>query len=297
MHDGRPGSSGEHALQERHGTASRAAAFYDKQTLDHLTPQMREYLGRQEMMFISTADADGECDASFRAGPAGFVRVLDDRTLLCPEYRGNGVMASLGNISENPQVGLLFLDFFHSGVGLHVNGRAQIVEHGAVEGFGPLLRRLAGVQELYDPHGGKAKVPDRWILVDVVEAYVHCSKHIPILAHLPGNANQAPPSGDYFEAKDVPRPWTRDEAEPAELTATAQELTVTAHELTAGAQPRAGASIVAGIESFLDDREPAHDDETLAPSDVAPAPASSPAPLDELARLLPEAWASMGDDA
>jgi len=59
------------------------------------------------MMFIATSDADGECDASFLAGPPGFAAVLDERTLAWPEYRGNGVMAGAGNILENPHVGIL----------------------------------------------------------------------------------------------------------------------------------------------------------------------------------------------
>jgi predicted pyridoxine 5'-phosphate oxidase superfamily flavin-nucleotide-binding protein len=63
------------------------------------------------MVWIATADAHGACDCSFRAGPPGFVQVLGDRTVLYPEYRGNEVMASLGNIAENPHVGMVFLDF------------------------------------------------------------------------------------------------------------------------------------------------------------------------------------------
>src|SRR5947209_2603105 len=205
--ENRPGSSGEHSLQERYGTFKRAAAFYDKQMLDHLNPLMREYLARQEMVFIATADAHGECDASFRAGRAGFVRVLDDRTVMYPEYRGNGVMASLGNMSENGHIGMVFVDFFHSGVGMHINGRARIIEHEAVRAFAPMLARMAGVDDLHEDPADKNKRPERWVLVDIVEAYIHCSKHIPILAKLPGNAGEAPPSGDYFKAKDEERPW------------------------------------------------------------------------------------------
>src|SRR4051794_9660643 len=106
-----PGSAGEHALQDRYNTARRAAAFYDNQMLDHLNEQMVEFIARQEMAFIATSDANGECDASFRSGQAGFIRVLDPKTVIYPEYRGNGVMASLGNLSENGHVGILFVDF------------------------------------------------------------------------------------------------------------------------------------------------------------------------------------------
>ena len=103
---------------------------------------MREFIARMPMAFISTADVHGECDASFRAGPPGFMRVIDEKTVMWPEYKGNGVMASMGNISENPYVGILFVDFFETAVGLHVNGKATIVENAAVEAFAPLFDRL-----------------------------------------------------------------------------------------------------------------------------------------------------------
>ena len=223
MDTNRPGSDGE---QDRHGTFRRAAAFYDKQMLDRLNPLIKEYLARQEMVFISTSDAGGECDASFRAGPPGFVRVLDERTVMYPEYRGNGVMASVGNMSENPHIGLLFVDFLHSGVGLHINGRARIIEHAAVEAFAPLLRRVAGIETLTDVLGDRCRTPERWVLVDIVEAYIHCSRHVPILAHVPGDDGRAPARGDHFKAKDEPRPWT--EPAPARVAAPEPVLAVTA---------------------------------------------------------------------
>ena len=83
----RPGSAGEHELQQACGTHDRANRFYTQQMNDRLNDQMREFIGRMEMMFIATADAHGECDALFRAGLPGFALVLDDRTLAWPEYR------------------------------------------------------------------------------------------------------------------------------------------------------------------------------------------------------------------
>jgi predicted pyridoxine 5'-phosphate oxidase superfamily flavin-nucleotide-binding protein len=212
METQRPGSHGEHGLQERYGTFKRAAAFYDKQMLDHLNPLMREYIAAQEMMFISTADAHGECDTSFRAGPTGFVRVLDERTVMYPEYRGNGVMASLGNIAENGHIGLLFVDFFRSTVGLHVNGTARVVENEAVTAFASILERMAGVTALADQVEDKKKTPERWVVVEIVEAYIHCSKHIPLLRKLDkdidwGTDSEVRKGGDYFKAKHDPRPW------------------------------------------------------------------------------------------
>jgi predicted pyridoxine 5'-phosphate oxidase superfamily flavin-nucleotide-binding protein len=171
-----PGSVGERRLQRRYGTSGRAERFYRQQVLDHLNDRMWEFVSRQEMMFVGTADAGGECDCTFRAGPPGFVQVLDPRRLAWPEYRGNGVLASAGNISENGHVGLLFVDFFREVIGLHVNGRATIVEDE--------LMRARHPQLPVDPAPGRR--PERWVTVHVEEAYIHCGKHIPKLIKLPG---------------------------------------------------------------------------------------------------------------
>lgn len=193
-----PGSAGEHRLQQRHGTADRAAAFYRNQVLDHLNKRMLAFLAEREMMFVSTADARGHCDCTIRCGEAGFVVALDARTVAWPEYRGNGVMASLGNITENAHAGLLLIDFARDCVGLHVNGRATVLETEA------LLRRPAlpaAVTTACATRGGRR--PERWVTVAVDEAYVHCAKHIPMLAKVPkhihwGTDDPARKGGDYF---------------------------------------------------------------------------------------------------
>jgi predicted pyridoxine 5'-phosphate oxidase superfamily flavin-nucleotide-binding protein len=77
------------------------------------------------MFFIATADARGQPDCSYKGGLPGFVHVLDDRTLAIPDYDGNGMYRTWGNVVVNPQVGLLFLDF-EQPKRLRVNGRAQV---------------------------------------------------------------------------------------------------------------------------------------------------------------------------
>lgn len=191
----RPGSAGERALQERMGTTARADRFYDEQVLDALNPQMQDFVTRQSMVFVATADEGGSADCSLRAGPAGFVHVLDPRTLAYPEYRGNGVMASLGNLTENGHVGLLFVDFFTDVIGLHVNGAARVVADDVLRAREPQLPR--------DPHPGRAA--QLWVVVHVEEAYVHCSKHIPLLIELPkqqhwGTDDHTRKGGDFFHA-------------------------------------------------------------------------------------------------
>ena len=189
-----PGSHGEHELQRRYQTQDRAGRFYRQQVLDRLNQRMVQFIGRQEMVWIATADAHGECDCSFRAGPPGFVQVLDDRTVRYPEYRGNGIMASLGNIAENPHVGMVFLDFDQERIGLHVNGTARIVEAG-------------------DEGDGARPRAERWVEVRVQEAYIHCRKHLPHLVKADGNGRAwgtddvRAKGGDYFGASCEPRPW------------------------------------------------------------------------------------------
>jgi uncharacterized protein len=233
-----PGSGGEHDLQERLGTSRRAAAFYNKQMLDHLNPLMLEYLARQEMAFISTADAHGECDCSFRAGPPGFIRALDERTLIYPELRGNGVMASMGNMAENPYIGILFVDFFDTTIGLHVNGRAGVIDDEAVRVFGPMLERLDPT--LFElPEG--AKTAEQWVVVHVEEAYIHCSKHIPLMTKLDKDIHWATDDnvrkgGDFFKAKHSSRPWVPGEPVTAQA-ATANVQAATPEDATAVPAP------------------------------------------------------------
>jgi predicted pyridoxine 5'-phosphate oxidase superfamily flavin-nucleotide-binding protein len=162
------------------------------------------------MMFIATSDSHGECDNSFRAGPPGFLRVLDEKTVMWPEYKGNGVTASMGNIVENPYVGLLMIDFFETAVGLHVNGRATVVENDAIDAFSALFDRLPFATGYVESPEVK-KTPERWVVVSIEEAYIHCSKHIPMLRHLEGDeaaeAETTRRAGDVFKAKNGERAW------------------------------------------------------------------------------------------
>lgn len=191
-----PGSSGEHLLQCAYGSEDRATRFYADQVRGYLLPSMIDFVARMEMVFVATSDSRGECDSSLRAGPPGFIQVLDERHLAYPEYRGNGVHASLGNITENPHVGLLMIDFVQDVIGLHVNGRARIVDDAEL--------RSAYLVLPEDPAAGRR--PSRWVVVTVMEAYIHCRKHIPKMAKAAdrrawGTDEPARKGGDYFGAR------------------------------------------------------------------------------------------------
>jgi predicted pyridoxine 5'-phosphate oxidase superfamily flavin-nucleotide-binding protein len=89
------------------------------------TDEDRAFIERSAMFFIATADAGGHPDCSYKGGLPGFVRVLDERTLAIPDYDGNGMYRTWGNVRVNPHVGLLFLDF-ENPRRLRVNGSASI---------------------------------------------------------------------------------------------------------------------------------------------------------------------------
>ncbi|MGR8979289.1 MAG: pyridoxamine 5'-phosphate oxidase family protein [Gammaproteobacteria bacterium] len=200
-----PGSEGEHYLQNKYGTTQRALRFYDKQVLNYLSPVMKEFIAKQEVLFIATADKHGECDCSFRFGKPGFVRPLIENYLVYPEYRGNGVMASQGNITENPHIGMIFVDFFESTVGLHVNGKAKVVEQEAM-----LKYRKELPQNVIDEINAEGRFrPERWIMVEIEEAYIHCSKHIPLLKKAEkeiawGTDDDGLKRSDFFGLHDIP---------------------------------------------------------------------------------------------
>jgi PPOX class probable FMN-dependent enzyme len=126
---------------------------------DRLNPLTRQFIARSPFLCLATADASGRCDVSPRGDPPGFVRVLDDVTLLLPERPGNRLADSLRNILEVPAVGLLFIipgvcDSFR------VNGRATLTDDPG----------------LLAPSAVEGKVPKLGILVDVESAYTQCAK-------------------------------------------------------------------------------------------------------------------------
>ena len=172
-----PGCEGEHILQKKYKTQKNAKRFYDREVYSYITDGMKEFIAKQTMLFIATSDKDGECDSSFRSAEKDFVVVLGKERLIYPEFNGNGVMASLGNISENGHIGMLFIDFFDTLTGLHINGKAKIVDKEELE------RELSSdeYEEALKSADTLEQEQVTWVVVDVEEAYIHCSKNIPNL--------------------------------------------------------------------------------------------------------------------
>ena len=122
----------QRTLQRQFDTERIADRIEERLFREHITSEDREFIQRMDMFFLATADAAGRPNCSYKGGDPGFVRVLDEHTLIFPNYDGNGMYLSMGNASENPHVGLLFIDF-EKPQRLRVNGTAHIAPAGSLD--------------------------------------------------------------------------------------------------------------------------------------------------------------------
>lgn len=188
---------GNRVLQDRFGSTKLADRLVERLWRDRFKDEDRAFIESVAFFFLATADADGRPDCSFKGGPPGFVTVPEPGLLLFPDYDGNGMFKSLGNIQANPQVGLLFISLGEKPQRLRVNGRASLSLDD------PLLEKMPGAQ----------------ILVRVAPEHIfpNCPRYIPDMAagrpseYLPV-ADQIPkePAWKGFDAfKDVVPPRHR----------------------------------------------------------------------------------------
>jgi predicted pyridoxine 5'-phosphate oxidase superfamily flavin-nucleotide-binding protein len=103
--------SGHRRLQDEHDTRRLADRIDERIVRETIDDDDRAFIERCDMLFVATADADGQPQCSYKGGDPGFVRVLDERTLAYPNYDGNGMYLTAGNVLVNPRVGLLFISF------------------------------------------------------------------------------------------------------------------------------------------------------------------------------------------
>jgi PPOX class probable FMN-dependent enzyme len=126
---------------------------------DHLTPLTRQFVERSPFVCVATSRPGGGLDISPRGDPAGFARILDERTLVIPERPGNRLADTLTNVLADPRIALLFLI---PGVGdtFRVNGRAAVVDD-------PELLARCAVE---------GRTPKLGLLITIEEAFTHCPK-------------------------------------------------------------------------------------------------------------------------
>jgi uncharacterized protein len=169
-----------------------------RKQIDHLDAHCRDFIARSPFFLLATASSAGDCDASPRGGPPGFVRVLDERRLIVPEYPGNRRADSHRNLLENPRAAMLFAI---PGLRetLRVAGRAYITRD----------------EELLAAMGVNGRAPKLGIGLEVEEAFIHCAKAF-IRSHLwePESWPEELPSAAAIlrEHMDVPDLTTADVA-------------------------------------------------------------------------------------
>ncbi|WP_347310587.1 pyridoxamine 5'-phosphate oxidase family protein [Defluviimonas sp. SAOS-178_SWC] len=161
----------------------------------------RAFIEGAEFFFLATADPEGRPDCSFKGGAPGFVRVTGPDELVFPDFDGNGMFKSLGNIRANPNVGLLFIAMGENPRRLRVNGTATVSRDD------PEMRRFVGAQLLirvraraifpncpryipgsegpseYIPRAGEAPVEPAW------KGYEEFRDAVPPRASSPGSGN------------------------------------------------------------------------------------------------------------
>ena len=165
---------GNRDLQDAFGSRALADRLAEKLVHDRFTDADAAFIAAQSFFFLATAGADGRPDSSFKGGLPGFARVVAPDLLVFPDYDGNGMFKSLGNIVANPHVGLLFIVMGERPQRLRVNGRAEVVSDD------PLMAEMPGAQLL--------------VKVTPTDIFPNCPRYIPDLAT--GTPSQDPPQAD-----------------------------------------------------------------------------------------------------
>jgi hypothetical protein len=118
-------NGGSRSLQDRYDTRALADRIDDLLVHGTISAADRAFIEARDMFFLATADAEGRPTCSYKGGEPGFVQVLDGRTVAFPNYDGNGMYLSTGNVIVNPNVGMLFIDF-EQGHRMRLDGEARI---------------------------------------------------------------------------------------------------------------------------------------------------------------------------
>jgi hypothetical protein len=159
---------GNRELQDLFGSRALADRLVERLRRSEFIDEDAAFIGSLEYFFLATATPIGQADCSFKGGPPGFARVMAPDLLVWPDYDGNGMFKSLGNIAVNPSVGLLFIRFGETPKRLRVNGRAVV----SIDD--PLQADFPGAQAI--------------IRVTPVDIFPNCPRYIPD----PANAKASP---------------------------------------------------------------------------------------------------------
>jgi uncharacterized protein len=165
---------GNRGLQDRFASRHLADRLVEKLDRNRFKAEDKAFIESMGYFFLATADANGHPDCSFKGGPLGFVQIVRDNLLVFPDYDGNGMFKSLGNIKQNPHVGLLFIAMGEKPQRLRVNGRAS----------------------LHFEHQMMSELPGAQLIIEVIPEHIfpNCPRYIPNLQT--GEASQYIPNAD-----------------------------------------------------------------------------------------------------
>jgi predicted pyridoxine 5'-phosphate oxidase superfamily flavin-nucleotide-binding protein len=151
---------GNRAFQDEFGSR-RLADRLEERSRSEFTDDDKSYIESSIYFFIATADTSGQPDCSFKGGAPGFVRVTGPSELAFPDYDGNGMFKSIGNLAVNSHVGLLFIAMHGNPKRLRINGEARIDRDDA------LLSEIVGAQLI--------------VRIKVNVIFPNCPRYIPSL--------------------------------------------------------------------------------------------------------------------
>jgi len=168
---------GSRGLQDAFDTRRIADRLHERLGRTELTQGDRDFIGRCSMFFLATADDRGRPDCSYKGGAPGFVKVVGPSELAFPDYDGNGMFRSLGNVEVNPHVAMLFIDFERP-MRLRINGTARVHRQD------PLLADFVGAQMVVRVHAER--------IFPNCPRYVHRMQRVEESPYVPVAGKQAP---------------------------------------------------------------------------------------------------------
>ena len=168
---------GQRELQDAFGSRALADRLAERLGHDRISDADAAFIALQSFFFLATADAEGRPDCSFKGGAPGFACAVSPELLVFPDYDGNGMFRSLGNIRVNPHVGLLFIAMGEKPARLRLNGRAEVVDDD------PMMGAFPGAQLL--------------VRVTPTEIFPNCPRYVP------SHADAAP--SKYIPQEGQPR--------------------------------------------------------------------------------------------
>lgn len=170
-------------LQESFETKRLADAIHENLVQSKIDDQHRYFIESRDFFFLTTVDHRGYPTCSYKGGSPGFIRVIDNQTLAFPSFDGNGMFLSMGNITANPKVGMLLIDF-ETPHRMRIHGEASIDREDA------LLKEFHGAELV--------------IRIKLTEVFINCPRYI--------HRSQRLDNSQYVPQKNCPTPepqWKR----------------------------------------------------------------------------------------